>query len=336
MNTQERIREIREQWGADLIILAHHYQRLEIVDIADQVGDSFELARFASRTDASRIVFCGVHFMAESAAILAGEQQQVYIPDVRSGCPMADMVDLEDLNDCWEMLRASAPGLRCIPIAYMNTSAAVKSFCGAHGGAICTSSNAPQVFQWALSQGDYILFLPDEQLGRNTANTLGIGDSVRLYNPFEPEEIGLSGVKVVVWKGYCHVHTAFTRTHIERARSRWPQAHIVVHPECTPEVVALADSAGSTRFIVDQVVAAGPGSETVIGTEINLIARLRKQLQDRVIMPLDYSLCPNMYRITSDKVLDLLEGWDPSRRIELDPDTRHFAGVALNRMLSLP
>ncbi len=341
-STLERIRRVRETLGDGLVILTHHYQRMEVADQGDFKGDSFELARAAAgRRDAARIVFCGVHFMAEAARILAAPEQRVYMPDPHAGCPMADMIDRRDMETAWARLRRVVADETVIPITYMNSSAETKAFCGENGGLVCTSSNAERAFRWAFEHGDRILFVPDEFLGRNTAAAVGIpAAEVAVYNPHAPDgrltDDQVQAAKVVVWKGYCHVHTWFTPEHVAEARGVHPGASVVVHPECPPQVVAAADASGSTRVIVDHVRDAGPGSVTVVGTEINLVKRLARDYPDRTVLPLDTSLCPNMYKTTLQKLADVLENFDAENEIVLPGPVVAHARVALERMLALP
>lgn len=338
----DRIQRIREELGHRLVILAHHYQRMEIADLGDFKGDSFELARAAAaRPDAERIVFCGVYFMAEAARILASAEQRVYVPDTTAGCPMADMVDLRDAEAAWARIHSAIGSETLIPVTYMNSSAEIKAFCGENGGIVCTSSNADRCFRWAFEQGERILFVPDEFLGRNTAAAVGVSENeVALYNPNAPdgrltdEEVRAS--KVIVWKGFCHVHTWFTTDHVAAARAARPGARVVVHPECPPTVVAAADAAGSTRFIIDFVREAGPDAVVVVGTEINLVKRMARDFPDRTVLPLDNSLCPNMYKNTTEKLAAILESFDPAQEVTLSPDVVAQARVALERMLALP
>ncbi len=335
----QRILAVKRDLGQDLMILAHHYQRKEIVDVGDIIGDSYQLARFAAANDARRIVFCGVHFMAEAARILARPGQQVYMPDPRAGCPMADMADARDtvraLQQLGEML---GHGRKIVPVTYVNSNADVKAVVGQAGGIVCTSANADKALRWAQEQGDLIFFLPDEFLGTNTANYLGYGPIAR-WNPHETNG-GLTAAtarqaKVVVWQGYCHVHTYFTPAMVEAARIRYPGCKVVVHPECKPDVVAAADGCGSTTFLVGEVKATVPGGTVVVGTEVNLVLRLAGQYPDRQVVPLDYSLCPNMYRTTPEKLASLLETFDPAREITVPDDVAQGARLALQRMLDL-
>ena len=341
-DTLERIQAVRDAQGTQLLILTHHYQRMEIADLGDFKGDSFELARIAAdRPDARVIVFCGVHFMAEAARLLAAPDQRVFMPDPQAGCPMADMIDRRDLEAAWARIHRVVGSEIVVPITYMNSSAETKAFCGERGGLVCTSSNAERSFRWALEQGDRVLFVPDEFLGRNSAAAVGVPEeAVAVYNP-HTEDGGLSDAeirraKVIVWKGFCHVHTWFTPSHVAAARAAHPEARVVVHPECPPPVVQAADAAGSTRFIVDFVRDAGPGAVVVVGTEINLVKRLARDFPDRTVLPLDLSLCPNMSRTTLEKLARVLETFPPTHEVLLPPEVVTHARVALQRMLALP
>ncbi|MFH1532285.1 MAG: quinolinate synthase NadA [Pseudomonadota bacterium] len=339
---RKRILKVKDALGDRLVILAHHYQRLEVTDLAHFKGDSFELARAAAaRPEATRIVFCGVRFMAEAARILAGPGQRVFMPDPYAGCPMAEMVDRREMEAALARLHQVGDGKTVIPVTYMNSSAETKAFCGENGGIVCTSSNAAQTFRWAFEHGERILFVPDEFLGRNTAAAIGVpAHEVAVYNPYAPAgrltDDEVRGAKVIVWKGYCHVHTWFTPAHVAAARGAHPGARIVVHPECPPPVVAAADAAGSTRFIVDVVREAGPGAVVVIGTEINLVRRLARDFPDRRVLPLSTSLCPNMYKTTLPKLAAVLEGFEDEYEILLPQEIMAQARVALERMLALP
>jgi quinolinate synthase len=335
----KRIRAAKRELGQDIVILAHHYQRKEVVEQGDFIGDSYQLSRYAAASDARRIVFCGVHFMAEAARILARPSQRVYMPDPRAGCPMADMADARDTVAALTQLRQMAgKGRRIIPVTYVNSNADVKAVVGHAGGLVCTSANAGKALQWAASKGDLLFFLPDEFLGTNTANSLGYLPVAR-WNPHEanggltPEEV--STARVIVWQGYCHVHTYFTPAMVAAARDKHPGCKVVVHPECKPDVVEVADGCGSTSYLVDEVSKAGPGQTVVVGTEVNLVLRLASEYTDCNVVPLDYSLCPNMYRTTPEKLADLLEQFDPAREITVPEDVVAGARLALQRMLDL-
>ncbi len=333
------ISRIRDSWGKRLLILGHHYQRSSVVAHADEVGDSLELARKASaRPDAERIVFCGVHFMAESADILSRPEQALYMPDTGAGCPMAEMADIAGLEQAWADIGGDADW---VPVVYVNSTAAIKAFCGRHGGSACTSSNAPRVFQWALAQGKRILFLPDEHLGANTAHDLGIPDEqIAVFDPALPvggvAPDALARVRVLVWKGYCIVHKAFTLDQIETVRRLLPAARIIVHPEAPKEVVRAADAHGSTAQIIDYVAAAETGATIVIGTELNLVQRLAERHRGRVMVKaLRPSVCANMAKTTERNLLALLQTWPDGNRVRVDAAVAADARVCLETMLAL-
>jgi quinolinate synthase len=335
----ERIEQVRKALGDELVILAHHYQRKEIVALGDFVGDSYILSKQAAESRARLIVFCGVHFMAEAACILAKADQQVFMPDPRAGCPMADMADADDARLALERMgEVLGPGKKILPITYINSTADVKNVVGRAGGLACTSANASKALRWAADQGDLLFFLPDEFLGTNTARLLGYGPVAR-WNPhlpdggLTPDEIRTA--RVVVWQGYCHVHTFFTPEMVAAARERNPGCTVVVHPECRPEVVDAADGAGSTTYLVQAVEKAGPGSVTVVGTEVNLVLRLAGEFPDRRVLPLDYSLCPNMYRTNLEKLANVLERFDSPHRITVPTEVVEGSRLALQRMLAL-
>lgn len=336
----ERIRVVRSQYGKNLCILAHLYQRRSIAQLADFVGDSYSLSRSAAQSATSRyVVFCGVRFMAESAAILARPEQEVIHPDPEAGCPMADMASLTEVNRAWSYLTKSQAGRSLVPITYMNSTADLKSFCGKHEGTICTSSNAAKTFEWAFKKADRIFFIPDEHLGRNTALKAGIPlKDIAVWDPEkedggEPEKYETA--KVIVWRGHCPVHQKFAVRDIEHVRRFYPQAKIVVHPECPKEVVEQADAVGSTDFIWKFVEKSKPGDQIFIGTEINLVENLAAQYKDRTISKLHRSLCLTMYQITLGRLLYALENLETIEKVKVDPETVHFSRVALDRMLSL-
>src|SRR5437667_1905756 len=278
--TDTRIREARAKLGRRLVILGHHYQRDEVIKFADVRGDSFKLAEWAAnRKDAEYIVFCGVHFMAESADILSADYQKVVLPDMSAGCSMADMAELDQVETCWDDLRRTTSE-RIVPITYMNSTAAIKAFCGRHGGAVCTSSNAPAVMRWALERGEKILFLPDQHLGRNTAFGLGFRlDEMTVWDPYEElggnSEQRLRDSRFILWKGHCSVHQRFLPEHVAEVRKRYPGISVISHPECRWEVTQLSDSIGSTEHIINRVTNAAAGSQWAIGTEIHLVNRLK-------------------------------------------------------------
>ncbi|HUI49294.1 MAG TPA: quinolinate synthase NadA, partial [Acidimicrobiia bacterium] len=278
----DRIAGAKSALGGRLVILGHHYQRDEVIRWADAVGDSFLLARFAADNErATDIVFCGVHFMAESADVLTGDHQRVLLPDLNAGCSMADMADLDQVEDAWDEIAAVSDIDRVVPITYMNSSAALKAFVGRHGGAVCTSSNARAVLEWALAKGDKVLFFPDQHLGRNTGFTMGFGAAdMRVWNPHQDcgglEERDIKDATLLLWKGHCSVHQRFRPAHIEAVRAEHPDVEVIVHPECAHDVVEMADRVGSTERIQEWVQAAAPGSTLAIGTEIHMVQRLAR------------------------------------------------------------
>lgn len=275
----EEIKKLKKELKDEVIILAHHYQRKWIGDLGDFIGDSFQLSReAASRKEFKKIIFAGVHFMAESADILSDDDQVVYLPNVQAGCPMADMTSIGDLEFAWKELNSMLSHKeKIIPITYMNSSARVKAFCGKHDGIVCTSSNAKKIFKWALNTGDKILFMPDKNLGVNTANSLGIDKDEQLIYDLKKENGGasvksLKKSKVILWNGYCHVHEFFNLDMVRKIKEKYPKYKLVVHPESNPEVIELADSIGSTKHICDYVEKTSPGDVIVIGTEINSLS----------------------------------------------------------------
>jgi quinolinate synthase len=341
----ERIAEAKARLGRNAVILGHHYQRDEVVKFADFRGDSLKLSYQAAEANGRYIVFCGVHFMAESADILRREHQTVILPDLNAGCSMADMADIGQVEACWEELSSVVAAEKIIPVTYMNSTAAIKSFIGEQGGAVCTSSNAAAVMRWAFERGEKILFLPDEHLGRNTAFRMGIAlEKMIVWDPFQefggnsPEAI--RNARLILWKGYCSVHQRFTPQHIERVRREHPGIRVIVHPECRFEVAQAADEIGSTEGIIKAIAASPAGSEWAVGTEIHLVNRLGKELKGRKVISLDSSVCvcTTMFRITPPHLLWVLENLGAGNvvnRITVDERTRHFARVALDRMLSL-
>jgi len=337
-----RVRSLVDKWGEKLVVLAHHYQRKEIVPFGNFVGDSYYLSKMAAQQEkAEHIVFCGVHFMAESARILCRPEQRVYLPNLRAGCPMADMADDDQVDDAWEWLGQHIDTAKIIPVSYMNSAASLKAFCGARGGVICTSSNAEKAFRWALTRGERIFFFPDEHLGTNTANRLGIPRDQRvifdpMHPPTDPEPF--KKAKLILWKGFCHVHTNFTVAHIEQARRDYPGIKIVVHPECVEAVVDQADAVGSTAFIAKYAAAQSPGSIIAIGTEINLTSRLADEYPDKTIFELSGQNCPlcvNMFRTTLGDLADCIENLGHRNEIHVDPAIARHARLALERMLEL-
>jgi quinolinate synthase len=341
----QRIAAARARLGKDAVILGHHYQRDEVVKFADFRGDSLKLSYQAAEAQAKFIVFCGVHFMAESADILRRDHQVVVLPDLSAGCSMADMADIAQVDACWAELGSVVDTSKVIPVTYMNSTAAIKSFTGEHGGAVCTSSNANAVMKWAFTQGQKILFLPDEHLGRNTGFRMGIPhEEMIVWDPFEElggnSEEALQKARVILWKGYCSVHQRFTPEHVARVRRDFPGVQVIVHPECRFAVTEAADQIGSTEGIIKAVSNAAPGSTWAVGTEIHLVNRLGKEFPDRTVMSLDKSVCvcTTMFRITPTHLLWALENLAAGNivnQISVDERTRHFAKVALDRMLSL-
>ena len=346
-----RILAAKRELGDRLLILGHFYQRDEVVKYADFVGDSFQLAQVTrSKPDAEAIVFCGVHFMAETARMLSGKDQQVILPNLAAGCSMADMADLDSVTECWEQLEElfgtepDADGrMPVIPVTYMNSSAALKGFCGAHGGIVCTSSNASVVLKWAFERGQRVLFFPDQHLGRNTAKAMGIPlERMPLWNPRKQmggvDEQALRDSQVILWHGFCSVHVRFTVGQIETARAMYPGVRVIVHPECPMAVVDAADEAGSTDYIRKAIEAAPAGAIIALGTEINLVRRLANDHPDKTIFCLDPVVCPcsTMYRIHPGYlawVLEALVSGEVLNSITIPDVVQEPARLALERML---
>ena len=342
-----RIAEAKAALGQRLVVLGHHYQRNEIIKFADLRGDSFKLSQYAaSQKGTEYIIFCGVHFMAETADILSTPEQKVVLPNLTAGCSMADMAHIDDVLDCWDDLEdvLGADG-SIVPITYMNSTAAIKALCGRNGGIVCTSSNAPAAFRWAFERGERILFLPDQHLGRNTGVKLGIDpEDMLVWNPFKPmgghSEDALRRAKVILWQGHCSVHTRFSVAQIDEARRRAPDVNVVVHPECFMEVVQAADFNGSTEYIIKVIEEAQPGSVWAVGTEISLVNRIAQQNPDKTVFCLDSVVCPcsTMYRIHPAYLSWVLDGLNAGvvvNQISVDDQTRQEARVALDRMLSV-
>ena len=351
---QERIKAAKARLGNKLLILGHFYQRDEIIVHADFVGDSFQLAKNATeRPDADHIVFCGVHFMAETADILSTPEQTVTLPNLSAGCSMADMANIDQVEDCWEQLGeicGTKPDVdgkqQIVPVTYMNSSAALKAFCGRHGGIVCTSSNAHAVLEWAFARGKRVLFFPDQHLGRNTALAMGMSlDQMPVWNPYKPaggaeDPSVYADAKMILWKGFCSVHQRFTVDQIERARKAYPGVKVIVHPECSMDVVNAADGTGSTAYIVKEIANAPAGSAVAVGTEINLVNRLAAQYPDKTVFCLDPVVCPcsTMYRIHPAYLawaLENIEQGNIVNRITVDEDTARDAKIALQRMLEV-
>jgi quinolinate synthase len=346
-----RILAARKTLGSRVIILGHHYQRDEVIKFADYTGDSYKLAQQVSKhPDAEFIVFCGVHFMAESADVLTAPYQQVILPDLAAGCSMADMADPDQLELCWSDLRQM--GLldegrqACVPVTYINSAASIKAFCGEHGGVVCTSSNAAATLKWAWERGERILFLPDQHLGRNTAYKLGVPlDQMVVWDPHEIwgglEPDAVKKARIILWKGHCSVHTRFTVRQIENIRAQHPGVRVIVHPEVPWDVVQAADDAGSTEYIIQQVTNSPAGSVWAVGTEIHLVSRLARQVApERTVLSLDQfgCLCSTMFRVSPNHLVWTLEGLVDGvvhNRIVVPDDRKHWTKVALDRMLSI-
>jgi quinolinate synthase len=336
----ERIRKKRSEYGSRLVLLAHHYQRKEIVQLSDFRGDSYGLSKRAFQQGSELIVFCGVHFMAESADVLTRDDQKVYLPNMAARCPMADMADVADVEVAWTGLRQILGPGAVLPVLYINSVVELKAFCGKEGGSVCTSSNARAAIEWGFKQGKRVLFLPDEHLGRNTGKRLGIPrDETVVWDPDQPlggtEPGELKRARLILWKGHCHVHTWFSVEHVRAVRESFPSVRIVVHPECREEVVDLADASGSTEFIVNYIQSSPPGSIIAIGTEVNLVNRLALEHPDKRVFELSRSLCPNMFRINLKNLLWTLESLDESTLVRVAPELKPDARTALDRMLKI-
>jgi quinolinate synthase len=344
----ERARAAKAKLGDRVFVLGHHYQRDEVIQFADVTGDSFKLARdAAARPDAEFIVFCGVHFMAESADILTSDAQKVILPDLAAGCSMADMAGIAQVEAAWDTLEDIGAAGSTVPVTYMNSTAAIKGFVGRHDGVVCTSSNAKRALDWAFERGQRVLFLPDQHLGRNTA-VLEMGLSVDecvLYDPHKPGG-GLTArqlreAKMILWRGHCSVHGRFTKSCVDEVRMRVPGVNVLVHPECRYDVVTAADYVGSTEYIIRTIEAAPAGSSWAVGTELNLVRRLANAHPDKEVTFLDRTVCycSTMNRIDLPHLVwsleELVAGRTPNQ-ITVDPDTARYARSALDRMLALP
>jgi quinolinate synthase len=343
-----RIAAAKARLGRRVVILGHHYQRDEVIKFADYTGDSFKLARQVSKhPDAEFILFCGVHFMAESADVLSGDHQQVILPDLAAGCSMADMADPEQLEMCWsdlEQMLGTATGI--VPVTYINSAASIKAFVGEHGGVVCTSSNAAATLRWAWERGERIVFLPDQHLGRNTAYKLGVPlDQMVVWDPNEIwgglEPAAVKRSRMILWKGHCSVHTKFTVRQIENIRAQHPGIRVIVHPEVTWEVVQAADDSGSTEYILKAVTESPSGSVWAVGTEVHLVERLAREVApDRTVFSLDQfgCLCSTMFRVSPNHLLWTLEGLvdgEVHNRIVVPDGHKYWTKVALDRMLSI-
>ena len=348
----ERIASARAKLGATTILLGHHYQRDEVIRFADFTGDSYKLSKIAAETGAENIVFCGVHFMAESADVLGREGQRVILPDLNAGCSMADMAEISQVEACWEALERLGVAADTIPLTYMNSTAAIKAFCGERGGLVCTSSNARAAFEWAFARGKRILFLPDQHLGRNTGFAMGIPfEEMAVWDPWAVQigslqggqtKAALAASRIVLWKGHCAVHQRFLPGHVDTVRAKYPNIQVIVHPECRWEVCQKADALGSTERLIKIVEDAPAGSMFAIGTEIHLVNRLARRFasQGKRIITLDDTgcLCTTMYRISPQHLAWALENLVEGRvvnRIQVRPGVKHWARVALDRMLEI-
>ena len=342
-----RIAIARATLGNRLLILGHHYQRDEVIRFADFTGDSFKLARhIATRPEAEFIVFCGVHFMAESADVLCAPHQQVILPDLAAGCSMADMAEPEQLQQCWEDLQKMGVAAGAVPVTYINSAASIKAFVGEQGGTVCTSSNAEATLRWAFARGEKVLFLPDQHLGRNTAFKMGIPlDEMVVWDPNE-ESGGLDSeqvrrAKMILWKGHCSVHVRFTAAQIAATRAQYPGVRVIVHPEVPLDVVQAADDAGSTEYIIGQVKGSPEGSVWAVGTEVHLVNRLATEVAPgKTVISLDQfgCLCSTMFRVSPNHLLWILEELVAGRvqnRVTVSEDQKHWNRVALDRMLSI-
>ncbi|HEU5415763.1 MAG TPA: quinolinate synthase NadA [Candidatus Angelobacter sp.] len=351
LSMDERIAAAKRELGGRAVILGHHYQRDEVIRFADFRGDSYKLAQEAARTSAEYILFCGVHFMAESADVLAHDGQQVILPDLNAGCSMADMAEIGQVESCWEQLVklgvTDEQGRGITPLTYMNSTAAIKAFVGERGGLVCTSSNAHPAFKWAFQHNEKILFLPDQHLGRNTAYAMGIPlEQCVVWNPF----MGLGGLtaeqlrqaKVILWKGHCSVHQRFLPEHVDKVRERHPGIKVIVHPECRLEVCQKADGIGSTEKLIKMIAEAPAGTKFAVGTEIHLVNRMGKDFRkdNKMVITLDDSgcLCTTMFRISPQHLcwaLENLVDGNVVNRIQVPAEVKHWSRVALDRMLEI-
>jgi quinolinate synthase len=342
-----RIAEARARLGSTTLLLGHHYQRDEVIRFADATGDSYKLSRIAAETDAKYIVFCGVHFMAESADVLGRPGQQVILPDLNAGCSMADMAEISQVEDCWEVLTHLSLSDEIVPLTYMNSAAAIKAFCGERGGLVCTSSNARAAFEWAFARGRQILFLPDQHLGRNTAYDMGIPlEEMAVWDPWAIQggqsKDRLAATRILLWKGHCAVHQRFLPSHVDQARAKYPGIQVIVHPECRWEVCQKADALGSTERLIALVENAPKGSIFAVGTEIHLVNRMARRFaaEGKKVITLDDTgcLCTTMYRISPHHLAWALENLVAGRvvnRIQVRPNVKRWARAALDRMLEV-
>jgi quinolinate synthase len=340
-----RIARARARLGTTTLLLGHHYQRDEVIRFADATGDSYKLSRIAAETDAKYIVFCGVHFMAESADVLGREGQQVILPDLNAGCSMADMAEISQVEACWEALERLGLAGEIVPLTYINSTAAIKAFCGERGGMVCTSSSTRAAFEWAYARGKRILFLPDQHLGRNTGYAMGIPlEEMAVWDPWGLQggqtKEKLAASRVLLWKGHCAVHQRFLPSHVDAVRAKYPGIKVIVHPECRFEVCQKADAQGSTERLIALVEQAPKGQMFAVGTEIHLVNRMARRFaeQGKKVITLDDTgcLCTTMYRISPQHLAWVLENLVEGRvvnRIQVKPSVKKWAKVALDRML---
>ncbi len=340
-----RIAEARARLGTTTLILGHHYQRDEVIRFADATGDSYKLSRIAADAQAKYIVFCGVHFMAESADVLGHEGQQVILPDLNAGCSMADMAEISQVEACWESLERLGLAGEIVPLTYINSTAAIKAFCGERGGLVCTSSSTRAAFEWAFKRGKRILFLPDQHLGRNTGFAMGIPlEEMAVWDPWVIQggqtKEKLAASRVLLWKGHCAVHQRFLPSHVDAVRAKYPGIQVIVHPECRFEVCQKADDMGSTERLIALVEQAPAGQMFAVGTEIHLVNRMARRFaaEGKKVITLDDTgcLCTTMYRISPQHLAWVLENLVEGRvvnRIQVKPNVKHWAKVALDRML---
>ena len=347
-----RIAEARARLGTTTLLLGHHYQRDEVIRFADATGDSYKLSKIAAETEAKYIVFCGVHFMAESADVLGRDGQQVILPDLSAGCSMADMAEISQVEACWDELERLGLADETVPLTYMNSAAAIKAFCGENGGLVCTSSNADKAFRWAFERGKRILFLPDQHLGRNTGYAMGIPlEEMVVWDPWAVQLGTISGgqtkerlaaARVLLWKGHCAVHQRFLPSHVDQVRAKYPGIQVIVHPECRWEVCQKSDALGSTERLIALVDEAPAGQMFAVGTEIHLVNRMAKRFaaQGKKVITLDDTgcLCTTMYRISPQHLCWALENLVEGRvvnQIKVKPNVKRWAKVALDRMLEV-
>ena len=342
-----RIAEARAKLGATTILLGHHYQRDEVIRFADATGDSYKLSKIASESPAKYIVFCGVHFMAESADVLGHDGQQVILPDLNAGCSMADMAEISQVEACWEAIERMGLADETVPLTYMNSAAAIKAFCGERGGLVCTSSSASTAFEWAFARGKRILFLPDQHLGRNTGYAMGIPlEEMAVWDPWGLQggqtKQTIAGSRILLWKGHCAVHQRFLPSHVDQVRAKYPGIQVIVHPECRWEVCQKADALGSTERLIALVEQALAGQMFAVGTEIHLVNRMARRFaaEGKKVITLDDTgcLCTTMYRISPQHLAWVLENLVEGHvvnRIKVKPSVKRWARVALDRMMEV-